>query len=267
MSLSQFLQSQQLQGKSAPGALRETETQTRSLPYSMTMALGLLKYAKENEVFAAELKQMIDLLPLMGEEKFDLDIDAEVASLNLMAPGDRDTALRRAQWLVYRIMENESFTGAAEASAVLNEGILLHAKIEPKPVIIGVVGVAIPGITLGLIKKRQTMAIIASPGFKNTSSYSQSRAVGRASLGVIQQALTMVKSDAHKLEPDVADWFFGERTMRFFETNQSSFNRIAKEMNQLNIPHTIVEESNFTVMAMSPSVNITGANWGLKAVE
>ena len=185
-------------------------------------------------------------------------------------PHNDETATLKSNWLLERIRDN-SITGSYSALAILKSWSNAKVYESPKAIVVGVVVVAIPGITMGRFSKRQSMAIIIRRNLTAKQNNLQlALMVAKSSHGVMQKAINMVHGNISKLEPEIADWFFGERNIVFYSGEAPQFQKIENELTSLGIIHASIEDENGAgVMAISPAVSSSSVefHWGLEPIE
>jgi hypothetical protein len=91
-----------------------------------------------------------------------------------------------------------------------------------------------------------------------------------ASLGIVLEALIRAGGNTKKFEPEVADWFFGERAIEVYTTNELTLRTIKKELAELSAVHYILEKKEQVVaVAISPVVNslVQEIYWDIEQLE
>lgn len=218
--------------------------------YSEALALSLLQYAKGNPHFASVLADMAKALPLPINLAPELDISKPV---NLLLPIDEAYAVERAEWLIPQLLENK-LAGAASASRLLTTWA--NDPASRRQLIVGVVGVAIPGITLGYISRRLTMSIIVRQDQAKQNELQLARQVSQVSLHLVSRSLRQAHGKADQIEPELADWFFGEQAMMFYQATAEQLKGIETELRRMDVPYAALNKGETTgVMAISPVVN------------
>lgn len=215
--------------------------------YPANIAVGLLVYSHFDDTFLKELNINLSSVNTSLNKK-RIDIGEEDA---LLIPGNRQTAFRRLEWL----FDFEDYSGKEEALAVLASGIKDVPFEVPKQLVVGIAGIAIPGVTLGLISKKKKISFIARPElFKNKTEMAE--AAVKAGHGLLKQALVSSGGQLEKLDPDIAEWFFGDRESEFLQGNREALDHAKKEIKDLNIPCEELEKSGQTaLLAVSPALN------------
>lgn len=236
---------------------------SQPLQYGEALADALICYAQSNERFAHTLLKLLKRLPSSHQAYARLEARE---GIQILIPSDVRAAARRAEWLISRIVEN-SIPGAQQALAMLTAYAAEKPAEDSKQLIIGIVGFAIPGITLGYWDKKERMLIIVRQDLSDNATFDVSRSVTQASIGVLQRAFEMAGGDTRKLEPEIADWFFGERAMTFCAADPAELSRIVHELQSLDIIHSVMEkEAKPAIVAVSPVINRTSERmrWKVK---
>ncbi|MFH0892581.1 MAG: hypothetical protein V1867_07470 [Candidatus Falkowbacteria bacterium] len=231
--------------------------------YIGAMAGSLLAFAGRDPLFCAELKRLTGDMAQGPAEPIRLETPSP-----LFIPADADTAVERAGWLVARLKEN-IWTNGNGITAGLKAGIRGLESSDPRQLIVGIAGLAIPGVTLGLIKKRRRLSVIIDPDLARAApAWIVAEKTARASLGILSLSLALVRHDIKKIEPELADWFYGEREIALYRTDNFSFVK-----NELEKTGVLFSESGYrgrtALLGLSPAINIEEAprGWKLKRLN
>lgn len=258
--------------------------------YLKALAGSLLLYADETPHFAPRLNVLMNAFigswripekPIVAPSQLQLagksPAGLPAATIMLMPQSDTD-ATRRAQWLLRQI-GSRAWKHDQEAETAMT---LLRSwqqqyqgstgpESQPK-LVVGVIRVAIPGVTLGRVRRvHQQMPIIVERSAMNAlNTRSMAQAAGEAALATFFHELAGAGGVTRRLEPDVADWFFGERALGFYQTEVGSLNAFASELERLGVPHaTAWHEGTLALVAASPTV--TGmhhlSRWGIESMS
>lgn len=230
--------------------------------YAMTVAASLLHYAQANAGFASQLWQLIVTLPGVP---FDGAIHRpDPTAARLILPQQLEAAQRRASWLIEQL-DGDRLEGATEARQLLQQWAAHHPQADPSPLVVGMMAVAIPGITLGRISRRVAMACLLRRDVPAGRKFDVARLVTQATHGVLNAALHQVGGELGQLEPEVADWFFGERPLAFYAAKRDQLGTIVGELTAGGIAHAAVEDGGATaVLAISPAVY---PDWNIRAID
>lgn len=218
--------------------------------YGETVALSLVSLAEQNKQFASHLRRLIaNAWPLPESE--NVPYDAAPVQLDYIAPVNNDIAGRRAEWLITNMAKQE-IVGCAPAM------LRAWARGEgaPKMLIVGVVGLAIPGLTLGLIKKKVNPMNCVISDTARAGREALARMAAQAISGVVAAALKTAENDWQLLDPDLGDWLFGEREIALYEGNRSALKKLANELSSMGVAQCSVRDNDeIQAVAMSPAVN------------
>lgn len=227
--------------------------------YAVSLASSVLLYAQINLKFAANLKEKIKILPIMYKDIICPEIEAETM---ILFPESEETAEKRVDWLINQLAE-KSIMQSEEAAMLLQSWANSSANLQ-RQVIIGIVGLAIPGVTLGRISRRKTMSVVIREDLATEKIAALTKTISQTSLDVFKIHLDLAGENIRQLEPDVADWFFGEREILFYKAKGREMESIKKTLVELGVPHS---ERNWcekmAVLAVSPIANTKFAmmNW------
>ena len=231
------------------------------LEYSEVLAESLILYAKEDPLFARELKSKISTLPLFQSDENLLSLPYIIQDFDLLRPADATLAHRRAEWLIEGINQN-TLPGAFRARQILvtwNRDSSMISVI-PKQIVVGIIVVAIPGITMGKFKRRVSIKIVIREDLAKSITADLTKKIIQASNGFLVKNLASAGGNIKKLEPDIADWLLGDNASHLYSATPNSIGLIANELESMNIPHFVVsDEKGTAVMAISPAVSEAAA--------
>lgn len=241
--------------------LKTIEKDTRGaqkLSYTAALAEALIRYAEKDEIFAETLAQLIDERLKAFRSHADQNPAALGTCANLLLPENTDTAYRRALWLIGNITKDKPQAQKENpAAAKLTQWARKQTLPEPKSIIIGIMPGAVPGFTLGKIPKRNQLAVVIRNDMEKKPSAFLARTVNRLTLSLVDKALERTGGNARKLEPDLADWFFGDKALALYTADADTLTDIAQELKSLRIPHTVARDENGSIstLAITPAVN------------
>lgn len=232
--------------------------------YSEALAVSLVLFARKDKDFSSILKKLVHKLSNISSVKSQL---RSIDGVEILIPQDINTAMRRAEWLVGKIVENAPRRGLWRASRVLTSWAGEKELESPKQIVIGITIGIIPGLTLGNIRRKVTMKIIIRCDLAERTDCNVMHMVNKASCGIVERAIRTARGHAGKLEPEVSDWLFGDKEMSFYSADEKTLHKVGKELSRLDIPHIEVEDGGgMAVLAVSPAVNseYIEASWKLE---
>lgn len=221
------------------------------LLYPEASALSVLLYAIYDPSFRETVRTYV------GERRSGaVWKHAPERSLLLLCPQNEIQAERRIEWLV----RTQNKRALALLESVYN---------EPKDVLFGIIGLAIIGPTLGLIKKRRVrnqMPVIISE--ENSTERTPDAAIVQAPLSVFEHELERAGNNMRLLEPDTHDWFKGDKSIALYKTSPRTIDSIKETLARLDIVHAEKDAGTVRVLAISPSVSSSflESEWGLEAL-
>lgn len=236
----------------------KTGNKTRRLTYLEAVTAGLIRYASFSQGFAEELKKVCVYID-------NVDYGRKTAgkeSGKWLLPADDETALSRAVWLVTRINEG-SIKGSEKAAQRLLEWKDIRPYEAPKQLIVGVAATSIPGLTLGRISRKKSMAMVVGERLLKRESSDLVRLAVRASHGVISRSLDMVGGVADRLDPDTSMWMYGDRDIKFYKAGEKRIRVIKRDLDRVGVPAEIVKEGDRpAVLALSPMIDVEAGDLG-----
>ena len=224
----------------------------RQFSYGESIANSLILYSIFDRKFLGKLKERVINLPDKINKKRLTNIREESA---ILLPLNYKAALRRTDWLISKI-NHHSNPETALASTILKNWSREQTLVDPKQLIVGIIQVAIPGITLGKFNDKFPMTVIIRKDLAGDPDLNISHQISKASLGVLAKALDLASGNAKKLEPEIADWFFDAKKLLFYSAEENELTNIVLELHSHGITHTAIRDNeNISVLAISPAVN------------
>ena len=229
------------------------------LEYSLVYATSLIEYANKDKQFAIYLLHLVSNLQPIFRRNFNTRIKTDKKNCEIITPLDIQTAVRRANWLMEALKEKE-LSGREDTLYVLQEWARNKEKEFPKNIIIGIrIGVII-GFTLGYTKTSRVASLVLNESAK----YGEISEITKTSLGamlsLLEIGLQTANGDSKKLEPDMADWFFGDKEINIYTAKKGVIDEITKELSFSKIPHAIAKNKNNDVLALAISPIIENSN-------
>jgi len=221
-----------------------TNFQKIKIHYHELLAFSLIEYAKIDDVFAGHLKYLVDSFSPSEITHFSLPYH----NVSLIMPRDRQSAVERADWLMNEI----SNFNASRASLLLGAWNRSAVTIEPKQIVVGIIGVAIPGPTPGLIKRRVSMMIIVKEDVAIDELAFTERVI-EASHTLSLSEFRNVNGNMYRLEPDFSEWFFGEKELSFYRATPKQLLDLKSELQLLSLRYE--HDTEKKVFSVSPLAN------------
>ncbi|PLX22207.1 hypothetical protein C0584_00430 [Candidatus Parcubacteria bacterium] len=209
--------------------------------YLSNLSSAIVLAAKEDKTLAKYISEKF----LGRDFKFSKNVKAGEYAYVLM-PSSTDMAIRKFDWLLE--LENE------EALAPLISWSKSYEDEQAKNLVVGIVGMAIPGVTLGIIKKRFTMNFLIKK-----SSVKKSALVNigiKSSTNLLSRCIKKVNGNTNKLEPELYDWLHGDRDVQFFDLENNSISDIGNMLTELGVDYVEIRQNTKTIgYTISPVVN------------
>lgn len=254
-------------GIRAANAKRERIPPAGALSPAEHALLALLAYAAHDEEFRATLALIGSSLPFPHAPIAPYRIGGKIG---LIVPPDRETAERRAAWLAAGIREGW-LPGASAAGRLLAAWSTARTEERPKMVVIGHILGIIPPVGVGNIKRKRKLTLIAKEDLAGKNPAALALASARLSAEVIARAAQRSGGRMERLEPETAEWLFGERLVALFAADARTIGTIARDARELGAIHAKEEDSggNIAVLALSPMTNgeYLDLHYDLRALE
>ncbi len=226
--------------------------------YLETAAWSLVDYADEEKSFAKEFKKILRSKNWLPPDESGLEVPYN--RCEILKPIIREAAKQRLEWVIKEIDKqrmSDNPDPAIKAQKILSLGLSSPIKDSPQ-VVIGLIGVAVPGPTAGIIKKRKTidLTVIVRPGFPEQRNHKDAMGVSEAVLNFSAEQIKQAGGLIKNLEPEVGQWFMEDRKMDLFEADEDELLRIKQELDDYQIGYGKGEANNrLSALAVSPTVN------------
>lgn len=239
---------------------RAQSTNTRVDSPITAHAAALLVFAAHDEVFAQYLERLF--LPSLNNDEAERFSFSE--ELEMLVPKNPWAARQQAKWVASQVK-----TGShPQADKLIQSWIAKRPYEDPKSIVVGIVGLAIPGPTLGLIEDDpKSLCVIRLDAAEDKNVFAES--AGQASLGLISRALYSADGEARNMEPVFGHWFFGSQSIDFCATD-FSLEKIREAFIDNGILHSSVEHSGEVVCLMiTPAADISyqKKRWQLQSLK
>lgn len=230
--------------------------------YLQTHAYALLSFAEKNEQFSWWLTDAILSYPLSEGafiDWFEGDAPDPFSNIHtLCEPANEYRAMQRAQWLLSTLATSGEYD-APEVMGLLSVWAETREVRKPRHLIIGIVGLAIIGPTLGDIsrKKKSSLPIIINSEHPRIT-HDTHRGAYALSFDILNQSLKSADGNAYRLDPETADWLFADKSYAFYKTSKSKWHALRKEAEEETLPVAIQKDtSGNTLLALPPSVDLS----------
>ena len=213
----------------------------------LSHASALVSYAASDEAFAESLATHV------RERNWrHTEIDITPRTSIYLWPKDRTAAVQNAHWLLTELDRRPD--------AIYTKGMLATYALEfesPQDVVLGIVGIAIIGPTLGLIqkkkKKKSHLSIVIDDTWLKTHSQRQLVSLSlELAHSVIADELRLAAGDAYRLHPDTAAWCLEEPLTKLYSSSKANLKRIKSEATVEALPHQL---KGGAAIAFSPAVD------------
>lgn len=221
---------------------------TRPIQYTES----LLTFARTNEAFARHLYQAT--CHLSTPHAYHTDGIATP----WYAVATEAAAVTRLAWL----MEELPHLAPETYHEVVGRFVAFQKDYEPKALVLGIVGLAIIGPTLGLIKTkkktRNTMRILVADTYLATASPAAlARTATTLSTKLLAQELERAGGNAYRLEPDLAEWCFTDQQTEIATLpNEATLTAAVTYLQDNNLLYTALSsEEHLIGCALAPAIH------------
>lgn len=223
--------------------------------YGLALTRSLLIYAEHDAYFEKILLLLLQQLGFpTNKQKYAPEALRAKRYDELFMLSDQKDALQRMEWVIERTRARD-LPDALIAERTLSSWVSERTKESPKAIVIGIVVGVVPPVGLGHLNRKKKMSLIVERAVSRDAGLLATCAA-EASLGLLLDALVRAKGDTKKFEPEIADWFFGERAVELYVTNEPVLDNIKKELAELSaIYYPIEDGGHMTAIAISPVTN------------
>lgn len=216
-------------------------------------AQGLIKYATQDEIFSESFAALVQKLPITPG-RYETVLNEKQS---FVTPSEISEAIITATWLLEEIQNQPTRT--RHTAALLQNWSEPYKA--PKDQVFGIVGIAIIGPTLGLIKKKkkkksQLQVIVDSKWHQKHTEAELVSLVQRVSLGVISKELQMAGGNAYRLHPDSAEWCLNDPETKLYIDNNGDLSNIEAVTKGEKLSCFAQKENDQIIaIALSPTIN------------
>lgn len=213
------------------------------LPY----ATAIVAYAKQDEAFAQAL------IISVAEKQFAVTTSATTQLRTAITITEQETAITTAHWLLSECDRTTPYT-----IAYLQEFSKLYES--PKSPLFGIVGLAIIGPTLGLIKrsKRQKshlQVLVDASYAKKLNKEKFSSLTSTEGQLVLAKELKLAGGTVPRLHPDTAEWLMSDPATTIKIVEQNTLRELATIVEAEKLSgHVKRDDSTIQLIAVSPAV-------------
>lgn len=248
--------------------IKYNEVSIKTISYKEAIGISLMEYANMN----LDFKDV--LFNALGSAKGNLEHAIKyknISAIKALMPRDTEDAVLRMNWLLAALYNDRS------EEALRASNTLLAWKKEqeenspdPKQLVVGVIQVAIPGVTLGRIKRKKRKAmILIDKNIYADSNLKLSKDINRTVLEMFEMSLAEADNDIKNIEPETLEWFFGEKYISLYYAENSALDTIKNKFDSIKAPCAHLKENNaIKIIAISPVVNEEWLTaWKLKPLD
>lgn len=237
--------------------MQKTQIKTN---YGTTIASSLVRYAQKSPSFASLLKERASF-----KRKIETSFHEYDEEVDLLELSDLSFAIKRLEWFIDRVNKNQ-WPATKESVDIVQSFV----EESPQQIIIGIAPTDIIGITLGQIKRKVYMAFLINQELIPEINLKVAEKIAQTSSQVFQDAFERACGDVKRIEPETAEWFFGDKNISFYNTDKKNMKKIEGELKSLHLPYSATrEKEEIALLAISPSLNGDDAtlHWNVKPLQ
>jgi len=212
---------------------------------------SIISYATTDHTFAAHLASVASTV------RTSFARTTEISCSVYTTPFNQLDAVSSTQWIIQTLQSHPEYKIAA--------GHLAHWAQNyesPKDVVLGIVGLAVIGPTLGIVstkkkKKRKSQLVIEQSYFATLSKQDLVQLTTRLTQKVIAQEVTMAGGNVYNLHPDSAAWCIEEAQNKIYTDSAEHLVSLVRTVQTEHLSHSIEKDAqgNTVAVVISPSVN------------
>lgn len=218
------------------------------------IAAAILITAEADQPFAHWLHNT--LLDHLGTTTTNnITVPAALTGAAYFTPRDTAHAITLTHWL----LSQYSARTHPHTTALLVDWV--ERREVPKDQIFGIIGIAIIGPTLGLIKskkkkKSQLRIVLPQAVYEATPKAALSTLTHTLSGRTIAAELRLARGRVSALHPDTAEWLMSDHTTTLYTATPTTFTTLATTLTDCALPHVShqLSESN-SALGISPSLS------------
>jgi hypothetical protein len=222
-----------------------------------------MRFAEQDSEFRDFLVGAILEHLSMLEDVPNVSLDIPVSQY--LVPQSCNAAQRRTYWVLNEILLSPY--KYLDTAMHLRSWAQQHQT--PQSVVLGNVGLAIIGPTLGLVekkkKKKSQLRIVVDETLEQTLSKKQfSELTQAATIGLLGNEIAAVNGNTNRLDPDMAEWLFADKETQISFAAKKSLTKLHHVLTNEQLPHFCVATNrNLQALAIAPVVSDTFCPSGL----
>jgi hypothetical protein len=213
---------------------------------------NILKYTEVDSTFARTLAEQILQQKWNGRE-----IQKHTNESIYLYPTDSVDATVTAGWLITSLQSHPEYVFARGALAFWAQNYE-----SPKDLVLGIVGLAIIGPTLGIIstkkkKKRKSQLILEQSFLKKVTPTELAILTTNMTQSVIAKETQLVGGNVYNLHPDSAAWCIEEALTQIYSDSSTNIQTLLRTAQEDTLSYVIEKDDGGNILALviSPSVN------------
>lgn len=225
---------------------------SRGQQFLLSYIASTLDYAERDPAFAHTLVGTI-----MSQDWRSSNSVYDAQSSQYKLPLNQEDAVSIARWIFQSLHTHPEYKTASSTLAHWAQNYE-----SPKDLVLGIVGLAIIGPTLGIIsskkkKKRKSQLVIEESFFTSLDKEELAALSTQCSQSVIAQETRLAGGNVYNLHPDSAAWCLEEAITQIYTDSQINLKSLFTTVTDENLSHHSRRDAqgNIQLLVISPSVN------------
>ena len=225
------------------------QAQTITVSFLLQHAYSLIAYAQADADFAETLAHYVQ------HSYWHIAPPTHIAGSIYTTPTNRADAVRTTNWLLQQLEEQPL---ASDARAVLS--VWADTYKEPKSLVLGIVGLAIIGPTLGLIaskkkKKTKLQLVVDTTWFTSLTPDQVVAKTHALSQQTIAKELRLAHGKMENLHPDTADWCMAGSGTKLYQATKAEMAALQATLTEEQLVYSVTEnDKKIVAIGISPSI-------------
>ncbi len=230
---------------------KQNITITASEKFLFAHITGLLAFAKTHDAFSESFAAAIQ------KQNWVAGTAIESGLCNYTTPHSLPDAVDTTHWILNTLQTHPEYTHTRGLLATWAQGYE-----SPKDLVLGIVGVAIIGPTLGLIsskkkKKKKAQLVIEKNYYQSMQKKELAVLTTSLTQALIAQETKLAGGNIYNLHPDSAAWCIEEAVTAIYTDSAENIHSLLQSAKEENVSHLTQKDSvgSIQVLVISPSVN------------
>jgi hypothetical protein len=233
--------------------MKQVLSLSTELSYTDYIAHSLIQFAEYNNDFFHWFLQTIPIIHSNSTYEFET-----LTRIPFLSIHSEETAVLKANWLLH-IIQNTKRKDTLQTQALLSAWRETKHWEEYSFIVLGLqYGVLNYGI-IGHPKRplEPLDVVVREDIMQSINKVTLARHALKLSMGIVEQGLVLAEGVIQKLEPELHNWFFGEKHTVFHTCSAETLTRLVREIKSIHAPLSYTKDCKGPQMlAISPALYV-----------